>query len=245
MSYRERCYNAFVSKHWSYYHSFSIEDYDLKSTVYSKRFRNVLPGDKKAAILDVACGAGYFLYFLKKEGYTNLKGIDISAEQLEMTRKMGIDGEKADLFEFLSNQQEKFDLIVAFDIIEHLTKDEVMKFLDSIHGALKPGGTVLVGTVNAASPTAVRTVFGDFTHETAFTPVSLAQVMRVCDFEVQVFAEKPVPHDLRSAFRSFLWGLYKKVAKFYYIVESGTGRGMYHNEIMLEPRMFARGVKPQ
>lgn len=243
MSYRQRCYNAYVSKHWGYFHTFSSKDYDHKAKIYSRRFRDVLPSDKQAAILDVACGTGFFLYFLKKDGYTNIKGIDISAEQLEISRKMGIEVEKADLFEFLAGQPEKFDMIVAFDIIEHLTKDEVMKFLDSIHGALKRGGTVLVGTVNAASPMAARTVFGDFTHETVFTPESLAQVMRVCDFDVKVFAEKPVPHDFKSAVRAFLWSLYKRLGKLYFTIERGSGRGMYINDVMLEPKMFARGMK--
>ena len=84
MNCRERCYQHSVSKHWKYIHVFSKAEYDFHSKLYACTFITHLPGDK-----DAACGAGHFLYFLKQQGYQNIHGIDLSAEQLEMAKKNG------------------------------------------------------------------------------------------------------------------------------------------------------------
>lgn len=244
MNYRERCYNTFVSTHWQYCHGFTGAHYDFQAKVYSKRYGAFLPRDKNAEILDVACGAGHFLYYLGGEGYVNCRGIDISAEQVEVAQNNGIRNvEAAELFGYLAVNQGRFDMIAAFDIIEHFTKDEVLNFLDAVFNALKPGGSVIVGTLNASSLMGAGTVFIDFTHETGFTPESLSQVMRVCGFDVNVYGEKPAAHDLRSAVRALLWSVMKRIMRLYIVIERGQGRGLFKADAVLEPRMFAVGIK--
>lgn len=76
--YRTRCYDVFVSKHWNYGHIFSEGMYNLFSKISKKRFKDILPDDKEAKIIDIACGAGHFLYFLQSQGYANASGIDLS-----------------------------------------------------------------------------------------------------------------------------------------------------------------------
>ncbi|MBK8637485.1 MAG: class I SAM-dependent methyltransferase [Chromatiaceae bacterium] len=46
-------------------------------------FKACLPTDRSAAILDVGCGHGNFLFMLEQLGYRNLEGVDMSSEQLE------------------------------------------------------------------------------------------------------------------------------------------------------------------
>ena len=87
MNYRERCYQTYVSTKWQYTHSLTKEEYNLFSKVSKKRFKGTLPEDKDARIIDVACGAGHFLYFLQNQEYTNAWGIDSSKEQLETAAK--------------------------------------------------------------------------------------------------------------------------------------------------------------
>jgi cyclopropane fatty-acyl-phospholipid synthase-like methyltransferase len=196
--------------------------------------------------LDVACGAGHFLYFLQKEGYVNIFGIDSSQEQLDMAEKMGVKKlSKADLFEYLPNCSQRFDMIVANDIIEHLKKEEVCDFLDAIYSSLSPGGYTLISTVNAQSLLGNRIIYCDFTHESAFTPKSLSQIMRVCAFEdVKIYGEKPVIHDFRSAIRAGLWWCTKKILSSYLKIERGTGRNFWKADDIFEPRIYAVGRKP-
>jgi SAM-dependent methyltransferase len=43
-----------------------------------------LPQDREAKILDLACGHGAFLHYLRLAGYANCSGVDISPEQIEL-----------------------------------------------------------------------------------------------------------------------------------------------------------------
>lgn len=245
MDYRDRIYRRYITSCWCHTHSLEEKEYELFAAFSKKTYNNILPRNKQAAIIDIACGGGHFLHFLQKEGYTNARGIDCGEEQLEAARKAGVRNlEKADLFEYLPAHAALFDMIVANDIIEHLGKDETLRFLDLIYNSLKPGGIALISTVNAQSLFGSAVVFVDFTHEQGFTPTSLSQVMRVCNFEdVRVFGEKPAAHDIRSFFRSVLWTITKKILRIYLVIESGTGRGCWKNNDILEPRMFAVGCK--
>jgi len=245
MDYRDRCYQAFVSKHWNYIHVLSKDEFDFHSKLYACTYKSHLPAAKEAAILDVACGAGHFLYFLKKEGYRNVHGIDLSEEQLQIARQMGVaEVENADLFKFLPQHPAGYDMIIANDIIEHLTKNEVIQFLDAIFAALKPGGKVLLNTENAASLFGSSRVFIDFTHEQGFTPISLTQVLRVCGFDsVEIYPNAPV-HSLSSWVRVQLWKVVSAVMRGFLAVECGIGKGLKKRKIILEPRIFAVAEKP-
>jgi 2-polyprenyl-3-methyl-5-hydroxy-6-metoxy-1,4-benzoquinol methylase len=246
MDYRERCYEAFISKHWSFSHDLSESAYDFFSLGYKKRYHRFLPHDKKAKILDIACGAGKFLYFLQKEGYHNTGGIDLSKEQIALAGQIGVENVWVDdLFSYLPTVERKYDMIIANDIIEHLTKEETMEFLDKIMAALKPGGSILISTPNAFSLFGAGRVFVDFTHETGFTSTSLAQVLRVCGFrEVAIYGEEPIVIDFRSFTRNFLWNVMKKLLKYYVYIEEGTGRySTISDNFIFTSRMFAVAQK--
>jgi 2-polyprenyl-3-methyl-5-hydroxy-6-metoxy-1,4-benzoquinol methylase len=245
MNYRDRCYRGYVSTHWQFSHTLSKENFQFIQKVYRKRYGSFLPKNKTARILDLACGLGYFLYYLQQEGYTNFGGIDVSKEQLDITRSLGITQvQEIDLHSYLPQHQAEFDLIVANDIIEHFTKDEIIRFLDLLYRALKPGGRVILSTANMASLYGARTMFSDFTHETGFTPESLAQILRVCQYTaVKVYAENPIIHDFRSLLRAGLWGILAKLQQLYFYIERGTGRQLWKEQYIFTPRIFAVAEK--
>ncbi|MFN3739295.1 MAG: class I SAM-dependent methyltransferase [Thermodesulfovibrionales bacterium] len=242
--YRERCFEAY-NLHFEQFHSFSREEFNLYHKVAKKRFKPFIPTSKDSKILDVACGAGHFLYFLIKEGYRNVYGIDISEKQLEIARNMGITSvERADLFEYLPNHPQEYDLIVANDIIEHLKKEEIFNFLDLIWKALKPEGKAIISTCNASSLFGARSRYIDITHEVSFTPESLYEVLMVTGFnDIKIYGEEPVIHDLRSFIRALLWRFTTKILKIYVSIETGTGRGMWKRTDFFEPRIFAVAKK--
>lgn len=245
MTYREKCYQSYVSTHWKFTHSSAKEEYEFYAKIVKKRFKNVLPKNKSAKMLDIACGAGHFLYYLQKMGYANSSGIDLSEEQLQIAKGMKINNiKKADIFEYLPKHKHGFDMIVANDIIEHFKKDETFAFLDLIYDSLKPDGQVLISTMNTQSLFGAATVFSDFTHEQGFTPESLSQVMQLCKFkDVIVSGERPVVHDFSSSIRAGIWWLTKLILKVYVIIEKGAGRGFWKYSNIFEPRIFAVAYK--
>jgi 2-polyprenyl-3-methyl-5-hydroxy-6-metoxy-1,4-benzoquinol methylase len=245
MDYRQRCYKVYGLQ-WEQIHSSSKSEFELYAKKAKKTFLTFLPLKKSAKIIDVACGAGHFLYFLKREGYTNVHGIDLSRDQLDIARKMEItEVEEAELFEYLSKFSGEYEMIIGNYIIEHLRKDETLKFLDALYRVLQPGGKVLISTDNSSSLFGAAVPYIDFTHEQGFTLLSLTQVLNICGFvNIKIYGDKPAVYDFRSLVRAWLWRITKIVLKLYLIIERGTGRGLWKNPLILEPQMFAIAQKP-
>jgi SAM-dependent methyltransferase len=246
MNYRERCLRQFEVA-WDIHHTGSRQEYELPARHWARILPPFLPRDRAAAILDVGCGAGHFLYALQRLGYTNAVGIDQSEAMLNKARAMGITRvERADLFEFLPAHPDAFDRIVANDVIEHLHKEDVFRFLDAIRAALKPGGSVLIRTGNAGSFLAGRIRYIDFTHEVGFTETSLIAVLRLCGFEdVSVHGLGPVAFDLRSLVRVCLWRVLRFGLALCWTIQQGTGRGNRRQKPLFEPLMFAVARRPK
>ena len=244
--FRKRDYDSYFTTHVRYFHSFSHEEYERYRKVFRRRFSRFLPEDKDSKIIDLGCGGGHLLYFLQREGYHQACGIDWSDEMVDVARRRGVERvELGDLFEVLAAHPAEFDFVGANHVIEHLRKDEVLNFLDLVRGALRPGGGVLMATPNAASLLGSRGAFIDFTHETSFTPESLAQVFRRCGFdEVAVYGEGPEAYDPVRPLRRAFWYVTKALLKAYMLIEGSVGLGGLREGIVLEPSIFVVGRRP-
>ena len=107
------------------------------------------------------------------------------------------------MIDFLGKHYETFDLITGLDFIEHLHKDEVLRFLDGCYEALKLGGRLILQTSNAESPWVSSIRYGDFTHEACFTPKALTILLNLWIVLIEVREMGPVPWDysIKSAIR--------------------------------------------
>jgi SAM-dependent methyltransferase len=223
------CRNAIYA---DYAHNFegALSQFDEKAAerwgaAYEWYLRRWLPTARDARILDVGCGSGRFLHFLKRRGYTRLTGVDLSQSQVQLARQTGIPVFCEDAIRYLQCQPSAFELIIGLDIVEHFRKDEVIDFLRAIRGALVPGGYVILQTPNAESPFFGRLRYGDFTHEVCFTPGSLAFVASVANLETIEFREcAPVPwgYSLLSTGRAVAWAAIRRVLRVVVAVERGT-----------------------
>ena len=226
-SYREQLYECYVRTQAGPLHAPSLETLERERRVWLDYFGALLPTDKCARLLDLGCGYGSFLYFLRKEGYANASGVDASPEQIAMAETLAIPGTvRGDCREFLENDTESYDCITAFDLLEHLTKDETLGLLRAAHRALAPGGRLLLKAPNADGPFGAKILYSDFTHEQAFTPRSIAQVLAATGFErIKVLPEGPRVHGLVSAARWAAWQVLRALVLLYLAVETGRLRG--------------------
>ena len=95
---------------------------------------------------DVGAGFGLFVQEMRKLWpASSYVAIEPSAEQAAICRKAGIETEER-VLEELEGYDEKFDLLCAFELIEHLRAPGV--FLGAIKKILKPGGVLLATTLN-------------------------------------------------------------------------------------------------
>lgn len=188
------------------------------------------PPDKNAAVLDLGCGHGALLHFARAAGYTNLRGVDGSPEQVAAAGRLGIEGvEEGDLRDALAAQPDaSLDVVIAFDVIEHFTRDELLPFVDAVHRVLKPGGRWIIHVPNGESPFGSRMRYWDLTHELAFTRTSLAQLLLASGFsEVRCFEDKPVVHGAKSALRWSLWQGFRGLLRLYIAAETGDAGGQH------------------
>jgi len=204
----KQVWDKYCSTGFSYANKLDQQEFAQFAKNIKRLYGQLLPQDKTANILDVGCGAGHFLYYLQQEGYTNYYGIDISSEQVEFCKAYVTEKvELADVFEFLKDKIQRYDSIVANDLIEHIPREYILEFLNLSYQALRLGGVIILKTGNMSAPGALSLRYIDFTHETGFTERSLAQVLRLANFKkVKVL---PTPYT-------------KKVAVPYAILHAGV-----------------------
>ena len=202
----------------------------VTSPYYQRMFaRNVgphLPANPAARVVDIGCGLGHFLYYLRQQGYTNILGVDIGAEPVEFCRQhvtsnvLQIDSIES----FLTERQGPYDVIGFLDVIEHLPKSIIIPTLRLLREHLAHGGVLFVRTGNMASPIGPRVRFGDFTHEVGFTEFSLEQVLNAAGFQPEEFElyphEPPAPRNLKQQVRVALHKLVQLLWRGLFIVES-------------------------
>jgi hypothetical protein len=126
------------------------------------------------------------------------------------------------VFDYLPAQPGTFAAIVAIDVLEHFTRDELVRLAPLLAGALQPGGRLLIQTANGAGLFPGQVAYGDLTHLTIFTPESLAQLLRPCGFRNYVFDETgPIPLRLRGKVDVVLWRLMTALARTARRIETG------------------------
>lgn len=204
--------------------SFCFSSAERWGKAYRWYLRGWLPTRKDAAIVELGCGSGKLLYFFKQLGYKNLKGVDISPDQVALAKQVLPEVEQANVLDWLNGRQEQFDLIIALDLIEHFKRDEALRFLDLCFEALKNGGRLILQTPNADSPFGLQIIHGDITHEWAYNVNQLTRLLRRAGFlEVEAREQGPVPrgYSLKSTFRYFAWRFMRSLLKIWNIIETG------------------------
>jgi 2-polyprenyl-3-methyl-5-hydroxy-6-metoxy-1,4-benzoquinol methylase len=227
--YRTRIYEKYASRFMDSTERFDATEAARWGRAYDSYFRGWLPTDKNAAIVDLACGGGKLLHYFKQRGYTNLTGVDISPEQVALSKQVVDNVVQTNVLDFLESKPATFDLITGLDIVEHLHKDEVLRFLDTCFAALKLGGRLILQTPNAESPWGAMHRYNDFTHEVGFQPNSLSRILALCGFaDVESREAGPVLHGAASAVRCALWATIRAGLKLYNLAEVGvTGSGVF------------------
>ncbi len=200
------------------------------------------PADRGAVILELGCGHGALLHFAAKAGYRNQRGVDESPAQVTAAQALGIAGvRQASLMEALRAAADaSHDAIVAFDVIEHFTKDELIDIVDEVRRILKPGGRWIIHVPNGAAPFGGVSRYGDLTHELAFTPESLTQLLLASGFEsIACYEDAPIPHGLKSVVRYALWRVLRLGALLWLLVETGAAEPK-----VMSQNMLAVAIKP-
>ncbi|MDY6843503.1 MAG: class I SAM-dependent methyltransferase [Thermodesulfobacteriota bacterium] len=232
-------YECYVKTHFSSIHTFNEKEYEESHKHYERFIGPFLPVDKASRIADIGCGSGFFLNYLKRIGYTNICGVDLSSEQIELCKKLGISEVNVEEgTEFLERNKGVFDLLFSAYLIEHLTKEGVIRLFEAIYNSLGHDGFAILVTNNATPLFSGLVQYFDFTHTMLFTPISLRQALRMAGFqEIGIFPMEPFGTKITSEPRRFLSKIIDKIYRMLFIIEFG-----WEGYKRFQPVIFTSGI---
>jgi SAM-dependent methyltransferase len=119
---------------------------------------------KGARVLEVGFTNGTFLAFGKVQ-YWDIQGVELNPALVISAQRHGFIATHTgglDVF-----QDENFDLVVAFNLLEHIEQSQIFGFLRSVKRVLSKGGVFLAQFPNGDSPFGLPNQNGDITHVTS------------------------------------------------------------------------------
>lgn len=166
---------------------------------------------KRGRVLDIACGEGYGSALLAKSAQY-VTGVDMSAQTIKEAKSKYYQNNKNIKFitdnalHFLKNCNQKYDVIVSFETIEHLTS--YRDFLILLKKCLKRSGILIISTPNKLfSDLIAGDTFNPFHIKEFYTQELIDLVTSVFKTTPSLFLQRPVMKGnlLINAARSFFF----------------------------------------
>ena len=126
-----------------------VRSYSALQYEWARRDLEIFQGALSLAgkvVLDAGCGPGGKTVFFADCGPTEIVGVDASASSIDAARKyVEARGTKNVRFEVsgieaLPFEDERFDLVLMTDVLEHVARPLLDQVLDSVRRVLKPNG---------------------------------------------------------------------------------------------------------
>ena len=184
--------------------------------------------DSNARILELGCGGGELLEFLRSAGFRNVEGVDVSPEQVGLATKKGLLVRIQDAREALREADVGLDAIIAIDFLEHFSIAEIFELLDQVITKLRRGGLLLLRTPNGGALFGGHVIYGDVSHMTIFAPSSLGQTLRLAGFnEITIRQCPPARGTIGGRLRAPLWAAIAAAASALHRIETGKKQSIW------------------
>lgn len=164
---------------WKHWHSSNFGEVTPTASHYyyaeikrCKKYNSLCP--LGSSLLELGFGNGAFLSFARQHGYS-IEGTEINPTLLQLAGKAGF--KVFDASHIKSLPSESKDLVVAFDVLEHLSTDSLDEFFHQLANILKEGGLLLARFPNADSPFGLEGQNGDPSHLNA---IGIGKVKYYC-----------------------------------------------------------------
>lgn len=122
-----------------------VKTFDYRKSLFGKQrfdycLKRVGLEPDSAKVLDVGCGVGYFLSYLKDMG-VEARGLEVDPCQVRYCTEIGL---SVGSNELSKEPDGKYDLITMFDVLEHLANPVSM--IGTAADKLRPGGYLIAYT---------------------------------------------------------------------------------------------------
>jgi len=132
-------------------------------------------------VLEIGFGNGTLLKYFCNLGHL-IYGTELNDMLLNTAKKFDYNVGTPD--SLLLMDDEYFDVIVAMDVLEHLTKEEILQSFSLNRRILRQGGLFIFRVPNVDSFSGLPLQFGDFTHITAIGPGLIKQLANSYGFDI-------------------------------------------------------------
>lgn len=234
---REEKFNESYSdwKKWSWKH---YADLTGSTKRYFEGENKKLNLSKNTRILEIGFGEGEFLEWAKNRGY-KVSGIELIDSLVERARNEGFCADSVDLCvegnlssDFIELDDNSYDVIIAFDVVEHMEPLEFRQFLKNASRLLSPRGAIMARVPNSGSLLGLRLQNGDQTHKISFTLSKMRQLLVNSGFEV-----KYCENSFRVTGNSWFSPLLAIVFPLRWLLEVGIGSLYFTGRIPLDPAL--------
>jgi len=137
-------------------------------------------------VLEVGCGTGQFLAYLAAKGVEDFVGIDadggVRAAIPETAANRFVESDLAD-FVTENTGKRRFDRVVLFDVLEHLTLEQGIAALESLHAIVADGGRLAIRVPNGGSPWGLHIQYSTIDHVTVYTTDKLIELARLTGYD--------------------------------------------------------------
>jgi 2-polyprenyl-3-methyl-5-hydroxy-6-metoxy-1,4-benzoquinol methylase len=131
------------------YYNMNYNNFDIYQKSHYKRYEMAKTQIEKDFVVgDMACGSGYGSMMLS-EMCDEIHGVDIDettineiSKRYETQKKVNFHIKNLLDIDF----EDKFDMIVSFETVEHFEESDIKKLMENFHKALKNNGTIMFST---------------------------------------------------------------------------------------------------
>lgn len=174
----ERLYEAYPSWKSSNFQSNAANE----EILFAQEFAHIDLAPN-AKVLDVGFGDGHFLDWARDRGF-RVEGVEISSAYVAAAKARGHKVFLGTVKDAKAHGEGIYDAIVCFDILEHLSLEEIVSFFGEVKVILAENGVVLARFPNGGSPFGRYYQQGDATHITALTGIKLDQLSMLSGIRV-------------------------------------------------------------
>jgi len=185
----------------------------FEAASFTAELVGLLPVGRRARVLELGFGNGQFLGWCGAQGI-DCCGVEIDAEMRRRAREFGVAVFASTFDRSLETHEQTFDVVAAFDVLEHIELHELVRTLRQVARLLRPGGHLLARFPNGDSPFGRVNQHGDLTHVTTLGRSKLQQLAELSGMQLISFADPRRPWrsvGFRGAIRRLAGSAVKKV----------------------------------
>lgn len=141
-----------------------------------ERFRLDLSGIdlRGKRVLEIGFGQGAFLAWAREQGAI-VSGTELDSASVDAAREAGFETVNAAFEQTGELDGTEFDIVVAYDVFEHLSAEDLVAKLAAIDRALCSRGLLVMRYPNGQSPFGLPSQHGDATHILALSEMKMRQ----------------------------------------------------------------------